>query len=141
MSPPHRLCTFPGCHSVPGNGAVSLLKFPMDDNVRKQWVDFVKSSNCGELKITTITRLRSVHFTPDSSSNCHQVKSGNLKSPLMLVSGAELTLSVAGLHPPVPPTAHALISATGIMCPPATVPPTTVLSSGITCPPESVSRI
>ena len=113
MSPPHRSCIFPGCHSVQGNSPVSLFKVPKDDNIRKRWIDFVKRSYSGELKITTNTRLCSVHFTPDSYSNCHQVKSGYLKSPLMLVSGAELTLSIPGLHPPIPPTAHALIPATG----------------------------
>ena len=88
----------------------------MDDSVRKQWIDFVKRSYCGELKITTNTCLCSVHFTPDSYSDCHWVKSGYLTS-LALVSGTEPTLSV-------PPTAHALISAS-IVCPPATVPLTT----------------
>ena len=38
-----------------GNGAVSLFEFPTDDNVRKQWIDFVKRSYCEEFKITTIT--------------------------------------------------------------------------------------
>uniref|UniRef100_A0A671X0R3 THAP domain-containing protein 1 n=1 Tax=Sparus aurata TaxID=8175 RepID=A0A671X0R3_SPAAU len=124
--------------------ALSLFKFPKDDNVRKRWIDFVKRSYCGEFKITTNTRLCSVHFTPDSYSNCHQVKSGYLKSPLTLVIGAELTLSVPGLHPPVPPTAGATIMAAGIMCPPATVsvPPTAdALNSaaGIVCPPATLS--
>ncbi|XP_030282867.1 uncharacterized protein LOC115587268 [Sparus aurata] len=72
-----------------------------------------------------------------SSWLAHKVKSGYLKSLLMLVSGAEPTLSVPCLHPPILPTAHVLISAAGIMCPPATVPPKKGLSSGITCPPES----
>ena len=118
MSPPRRLCIFPGCHSMQGNGSVSLFKFPSDDNLGKRCIDFVKRSYCGEFKVTTNTRLCSVHFTPDSYSNCHQVKSGYLKSPLTLVSGAEPTLSVPGLHPPIPPTASATIMATGIMCPP-----------------------
>ena len=102
MSPTHRSCIFPGCHSVQGEGAVGLFNFPTDNNVRKRWIDFVKRSYCGEFKITTNTRLCSVHFTPDSYSNCHQVKSGYLNSPLTLVSGAELTLSIPGLHPPIP---------------------------------------
>ena len=109
MSPPHRSCIFPGCHSVQSNDTVSLFKFPKDDNVRKRWIDFVKWSYCGELKITTNTCLCSVHLVICSYSDCDQVKSGYLKSPLTLVSGAEPTL-------PVPPTAHALISAGGIMC-------------------------
>ena len=113
MSPPHHSCIFPGCHSVQGNGTISLFKFPKEDNVRKRLIDFVKRSYCGELKITTITRLCSIQCTPDSYSNCHQVKSGYLKSPLTLVSVATPTLSVPGLHPPVPPRAHALISAAG----------------------------
>ena len=75
MSPPHRSCIFPGYHSMQGNGAVSLFKFPKDDNVRKRWIDFVKRSYCGEFKITTNTRLCSVHFTPDSYSNYHRIKS------------------------------------------------------------------
>ena len=94
MSPPHRSCIFPGCRSLQGNGAVSLFKFPTDDNVRKRWINFVMRSYCGEFNITTNTRLCSGHFTPDSYSNCHQVKSGYPKSPLTLVSGAEPTLSV-----------------------------------------------
>ena len=61
MSPPHRWCIFPGCHSVQSNDTVSFFKFPKDDNVRKWWIDFVKRSYCGELKITTNTCLGSVH--------------------------------------------------------------------------------
>uniref|UniRef100_A0A671WB72 THAP domain-containing protein 1 n=1 Tax=Sparus aurata TaxID=8175 RepID=A0A671WB72_SPAAU len=129
---------------VQGNGAISLFKFPKDDNVRKQWINFVKRSYCGEFKITINTRLCSVHFTPDSYSNYHQVKSGYLKSQLTLVSGAAPTLSFPSLHPPIPPTAGATIMATGIMCPPETVsvPPTAdALNStaGIMCPPATVS--
>ena len=120
MSPPHRSCIFPGCHSVQSNDTVSLFKFPKDDNVRKRWIDFVKRSCCGELKITTNTCLCSFHLVIYSYSDCLQVKSGFLKSPLTLVTGAEPTLPVRGLHPPVPPTALA-----SVMCLPATVPPTT----------------
>ena len=117
MSPPSRSCIFPGCHSMQSNDAVylSLFKFPTDYNIRKRWIDFVKRSYCGAFKITTNTRLCSVHFTPDSYSNYHQVKSGFLKSLLTLVSGAEPTLSIPRLHPPVPQTAGATITATGIM--------------------------
>uniref|UniRef100_A0A671UU27 THAP-type domain-containing protein n=1 Tax=Sparus aurata TaxID=8175 RepID=A0A671UU27_SPAAU len=140
-SPSHGKTTHPG---NTGNGAVSLFKFPKEDNVRKWWIDFVKRSYCGGFKITTNTRLCSVHFTPDSYSNYHQVKSGYLKSPLTLVSGAEPTLSVPGLHPPILPTAGAIIMATGIMCLPATVsiPPTAnalISATGIMCPPATVS--
>ncbi|XP_028330335.1 zinc finger and SCAN domain-containing protein 21-like isoform X2 [Gouania willdenowi] len=124
MSPPRRSCIFPGCHSVQGNGFVSLFRFPLDNNVRKRWINFVKRSYCGEFKITNNTRLCHVHFTPDSYSNYHQVKSRFLKSPLTLVSMAEPTLSVPGLHPTVPLTAGAPITATGIMCPPESSPPT-----------------
>ncbi|XP_028299462.1 uncharacterized protein LOC114461519 isoform X2 [Gouania willdenowi] len=120
MSPPRRSCIFPGCLSVQGNGSVSLFKFPSDNNLKKRWIDFVKRSYCGELKITTNTRLCSVHFTPDSYSNYHQVKSGFLKSPLMLISVAEPTLSVRGLHPTVLPTAGSTIT-----CPPESSPPIT----------------
>ena len=95
---------------------VSLFKSPLEDNVRKRWNDFVKRSYCGEFKITTNTHLGSVHFTPDSYSNCHQVKYLYLNSLLMLVSGAEPTLPVPSLHPSVPPTAGATITATCIMC-------------------------
>ena len=94
MSPPHHSCIFPGCHSVQSNDTVSLFKVPKDDNVRKWWIDFVKRSYCGELKITTNTCLCSVHLVIYSYSDCHQVKSGYLKSLLMLVSGAEPTCSV-----------------------------------------------
>ena len=144
MSPPCHSCIFPGCHSVQSNGTVSLFKFPTVDNARKWLIDFVKRSYCGEFKITTNTRLCSVQFTPDSYRNCHWVKSGFLKSPLTLVSGAEPTLSVPGLHPPVPPTAGATITATGIMCPPVSlsVPQTAgalISTTSITCLPESVS--
>ena len=130
MSPPHRLCIFSGCHNVQGNGAVSLFKFPKEENVRKRLIDFVKRSYCGKFKIPTNTRLCSVHFTPDSYNNYHQAKSGYLKSLLALASGAKPTLPVPGLHPPVLPTATtagATITATGIMCLPPTlsVPPTT----------------
>ena len=123
MSPPHHSCIFPGCHSVQGNGEVRFFKFSMDNNIRKQSINFVKRSYCGEFKITTNIRLCSVHFTPDIYNNYHQVKSGFPKSPLTLVSGAEPTLSVPSLsvpslHPPIPPTAGPLISATGIKCPP-----------------------
>ena len=143
MSPTRRSCIFPGCHSVQGIGSISLFTFPTDDNVRKRWTDFVKRS--GEFKITTKSRLCSIHFTPDSFTNYHQVKSGFLKSPLTLVSGAEPTVSVPGLEPPVPPTAGAgaAVTASGITCPPPTIsvsglhPP--VPDSIITCPPESVS--
>ena len=81
--------------SVSSNGAVSLFKFRRDYNIRKRWIYFVKRSYCGAFKITTNTRLCNLHFTPDSYNDCHQVKSGYLKSPLMLVSGAEPTLSTS----------------------------------------------
>ena len=97
-------------------------------------------SYCGEFKSPPTP----VHFTPDSYSICHRVKSGFLKSPLTLVSGAEPTLYVPGLHPPFPPTAGATITATGIMCPPVSlsVPQTAgalISTTSITCLPESVS--
>ena len=116
----------------------------MDYNIRKQWIDFVKRSYCGAFKITTNTRLCSVHFTPDGYSNYHRVKSGFLKSPLMLVSGAEPTFSVPGLHPPVPQTAGATITATGNMCLPSALPiaPTvgaTITTAGIMYPPPTLS--
>ena len=79
---------------------------------------FFERSYCGEFSITTNTRLCSVHFTTNCYNNLHQVKSGYMKSPLTLVSGAEPTPSVPGLHPPIPLTAGATITATGIMCPP-----------------------
>ena len=140
MSPPHRSRIFPGCHSVQGNGAVRLF------NVRKWWIDSVKRSYCGEFKVTTNTRLCSVHFTPDSYNNCHQVTSGYLKSLLTVVRGAEPTLSVPGLHPPVPPTAP---TAGATVTTPALyvrhdlypiVPPTagaTITDPGIMCPPPA----
>lgn len=139
MSPPRRSCIFPGCHSVQGKGSVSLFRFPTDDCVRKGWIDFVKGSYCGEFKITTNTRLCSVHFTPDSFTNYQQVKSGFLKGPLTLVSGAEPTLHC--LHPPIPPTAGATIVATGITCPLRTlcIPPTAgamVSATGSMCSPS-----
>ena len=40
----YRSCIFPGCHSVQGDSAASLFKFPSDDNVRKRWIDFVRRS-------------------------------------------------------------------------------------------------
>ena len=112
MSPPRRSCIFPGCHSVQSNGAVSLFKFCTDNNLS------VLSRGA------TVDQNRHQHpslqcrFTPDSYSNYHQVKSGFLKSLLMLVSGAEPTLSIPSLHPPVPQTAGATITTAGIMCPP-----------------------
>ena len=57
---------------------------------------------------------------------------------MMPVSGAEPTLSIHGLHPPVPVTAGATITATGIMCLPATlsIPQTAgalISATGIMC--------
>ena len=85
----------------------------MDDNVRKRWIDSVKRSYCGEFKITTNTHLCNVHFTPDSYNNYHLVKT-DIRWRWSV--GPEPTLSFPGLHPPIPPTVGATITATGIMC-------------------------
>ena len=114
MSPPCCLCIFPGCHSVQSNGTISLFKFCTEYNIRKRWIDFVKRSYCRAFKITTNTRLCRVHFTLDTYSNCHQVKSGFLKSPwCWLVGPNQLSPSLACILPsrrrrvpPSPEQAH-----------------------------------
>ena len=63
----------------------------------------------------------------------------------MLVSGAEPTLSVPVLHPPVPQTVGASITATGIMCqsPALSIALTAIASitaTGIMCRPPPPRR-
>ena len=140
MSPPHHSCIFPGCHSVQGNNAISLFKFPKDDNVRKRWIDFVKRSYCGEFKITTNTRLCSVHFTPDSYSNCHQVKFGYLQSPLTQKWGwtDPLRPRLASSRP-ADSRCHHHVQRHYVRSSPSRPQQVGIAATGITCPPESVS--
>ena len=103
--------------------------------MNKRWIDFVKRSHCGEIRITTNTRLCRIDFTPDSFTNYHQVQLEFIDSRLVLVSGTKPALSLPdfhppGLHPPDAPTAGAGIATDiatvsggdyvglcGIMCP------------------------
>ncbi|XP_044063847.1 uncharacterized protein LOC122881574 isoform X1 [Siniperca chuatsi] len=112
--PLSRKCIFPGCENLQNN-SVSLFKFPKNDEIKKKWIDFVKSHLDGELRITTNTRLCSEHFTPGSFTNFHRRQLGFTDNPLLLVNGAEPTISRPGLHPPVPPTTGAIV---GSLCPP-----------------------
>ena len=121
MSPPNHLCIFPGCHSVQGNGAVSLFKFPKEDNVRTQWIDFVKRSFCEEFKITTNTRLCSVRW------RWSVVLKRPSPSPACILPSSRQ---------------HMLLSPPQALC--ARLRPSRwqqVLSSGCACPPESGNRV
>ncbi|XP_016327466.1 uncharacterized protein LOC107677180 isoform X2 [Sinocyclocheilus anshuiensis] len=112
--PASRKCVLPGCDHLQ-NSSVSLFKFPKNDDIKKRWIKFVKRHLDGELRITTNTRLCSEHFTPDSFINFHRRELGFTDNPLLLVNGAEPTISRPGLHPPVPPTSGAIVGST---CPP-----------------------
>ncbi|XP_051953146.1 THAP domain-containing protein 10-like isoform X1 [Xyrauchen texanus] len=114
--PSAQKCVLPGCDHV-RNRSVSLFKFPKNDHIKKRWINFVKSHLDGELRITTKTRLCSDHFTRDSFINFRRRQLGFTDNPLLLVNGAEPTISRLGPHPPVAPTTGAII---GSACPPMT---------------------
>ncbi|XP_016379803.1 uncharacterized protein LOC107717535 [Sinocyclocheilus rhinocerous] len=109
--PASRKCVLPGCDHLQ-NSSVSLFKFPKNDDIKKRWIKFVKRHLDGELRITTNTRLCSEHFTPDSFINFHRRQLGFTDNPLLLVNGAEPTISRPGLHPSVPPTSGAIVGST-----------------------------
>ncbi|XP_057210105.1 zinc finger MYM-type protein 4 isoform X1 [Triplophysa rosa] len=102
-----RKCLF-GCDHLRN----SLFKFPKNDDMKKRWINFVKSHLKGELRMTTNTRLCSEHFTPDSFTNFHRRQLGFTDNPLLLVNGAVPTIYRPGLQPPVTPRSGAIVGST-----------------------------
>ncbi|XP_061650929.1 zinc finger MYM-type protein 4-like isoform X2 [Phyllopteryx taeniolatus] len=113
--PATRKCVFPGCHSFQ-NSSVSFFRFPKNEEMKKRWIDFIKSHVDGELKIHNNIRLCSDHFTKDSFVNFYRRQQGFM-AKLLLVNGAEPTVSLPGLHPPVPLSSGAMVGS-HIMPPP-----------------------
>ncbi|XP_037641806.1 THAP domain-containing protein 10-like isoform X1 [Sebastes umbrosus] len=109
---PPRRCVFPGCQNLKTR-AVSLFKFPSNDEMKNIWIDFVQKSHVdGELKITTNTRLCSDHFTSDCFKNFQRKQLGFTHTPLLLATGAVPSISLPSLHAASPTTSGAIAGST-----------------------------
>lgn len=83
MSPSYHSSIFPGCHSVQGNGNVSLCKYPAEDIVRKWWIVFINMIN------------KSAVESSKSASSAESTLPQQVQQ-LMLLSEAGPTVSVPG---------------------------------------------
>ena len=97
--PSSQKCVLPGCDHLQ-NRSASSFKFPNNDHINKRWINFVKSHLDGELRITTNTRLCSDPFTQDIFINFRRRQLEYTDNTLLLVNGAEPTISRLGVHPP-----------------------------------------
>ncbi|MED6238632.1 hypothetical protein ATANTOWER_026491 [Ataeniobius toweri] len=68
--------------------------------MNKLWIDIVKRSHHGDIRITTNTCLCSAHFSPDSFTNYQEIQLGFMDSRLVLALEAVPTISLPDSHPP-----------------------------------------
>ncbi|XP_041654021.1 uncharacterized protein LOC121516696 isoform X2 [Cheilinus undulatus] len=101
--PSYEKCIFPGCRNV-RSSSVGLYRFPKNEEMKNKWIDFVKRHHDGQLVINSRSRLCSDHFTPESFFNLQRRQIGFSVDRLLLVKGAEPSVSLPERHQSPPTT-------------------------------------